>query len=301
MLHKIIKRPPLKDVETSFEAINDAIIEHSRWLTGWNKSVVCGKHVPDAYLAMEPTSLWGFGKWYCGKHAGFLEDLPEFLSIRELYKAVHNSVRNISCKANKGEAVTLGDYDAFLESETLFSKTVIALRDDLYRLLFSFDFLTGTLNRQAFLDVVEKEHARIKRTGEPCSIALLDLDHFKEINDRYGHQTGDLVLTHIARQLNDHLRPYDSVGRYGGEEFLICLPTTDTSSAHTILDRLREEIAQQEVAAPESRKIRITASIGIAPMRAEHDLSKIIDHADKALYRAKNTGRNKVEVWKKGS
>ncbi len=297
MLHKITKRPPFKDTEASYEAINDAIVEHSRWLADWNKCILCGELVPDLYLITDSTRCCGFGKWYYGKHASFLDGLQEFVDIKQLHIEVHNRVRNISSKVNSRDAVTHEDYNAFLESEKLFSKAVVQLRDELYSLLFCFDFLTGTLTRQAFLDVIGREHARISRTSDPCSIALLDIDYFKAVNDRYGHPTGDRVLVHIANLLNSHLRLYDSVGRYGGEEFLICLPNTETPHAYNILDRLREDIAQHEITTPECGAIKITASIGIAAMRAEHDLNVSIDHADKALYRAKKCGRDNVETW----
>lgn len=297
MLEKMTARPAFEDTEASFAAINDAIVQHSRWLADWSRCILCRDQIPHRYLTANSIECCGFGQWYNGEHPYFLRNMHEFIAIKALHTEVHRSVRHISRQFKKRGAVTRRAFDAFMASEKEFSQYVVQLRDELYKLLFCFDCLTGTLNRQFFLDGLEKEHARIGRTDEHCSLALLDIDNFKAVNDRYGHPTGDAVLVHTATLLRGHLRPYDLIGRYGGDEFLICLPNTDTSDAYRILDRVREDISRHPIAAPNSGPVTITASIGIAALQAERELNLTIDRADKALYGAKKHGRNNVVVY----
>jgi len=130
---------------------------------------------------------------------------------------------------------------------------------------------------------------------------LLDVDHFKNINDQYGHAIGDKVLFSVTSYLIDNLRPYDSLCRYGGEEFLICLPNTTIESSHAIVERIRLELSRQEMCVPEGGCVTMTASFGIAPMSTASDLDETIKQADKALYQAKSGGRNRVVVWQEDS
>jgi len=126
---------------------------------------------------------------------------------------------------------------------------------------------------------------------------LLDIDKFKSINDNLGHAVGDKVLIAIANFIIEKIRPYDSICRYGGEEFLICMPKTTVEMSHGIIDRVREELSQKTICVSDEDCIKISASFGIAPMLADEELKVTIEHADKVLYQAKKSGRNKVRVW----
>jgi diguanylate cyclase (GGDEF)-like protein len=157
------------------------------------------------------------------------------------------------------------------------------------------DYLTGLANRRHFLELAEHEVAHAKRYGGALSVAMLDLDHFKKINDTYGHQVGDLVLKELARICQRMLREVDVVGRLGGEEFAILFPETGGNEAYEIVERLREAIANSPVALDQGRTLQFTASIGIASF-IESDLSIdiLLNRADKALYEAKTGGRNRI-------
>jgi diguanylate cyclase (GGDEF)-like protein len=126
---------------------------------------------------------------------------------------------------------------------------------------------------------------------------MMDFDGFKSINDKYGHLAGDKVLVDCAQYVMAHLRPYDRVFRYGGEEFLICLPDTDLATAHDIIDRLREELASLQFPADGQGTFQVTVSFGIASLDGSVPVEQSIDHADKALYVAKMAGRNRVVAW----
>ncbi len=160
------------------------------------------------------------------------------------------------------------------------------------------DSLTGSLTRRAFMEKIEIEVERAIREDRPLSLVITDLDHFKNVNDRYGHQTGDLVLQKFAEQLCTLSRQYDFVGRYGGEEFAICFPGVDDPSVISIAERMRKQVADLRVVimADSSCSIQITASFGAATLQREgkETLTSLIARADDALYKAKRKGRNRV-------
>jgi two-component system cell cycle response regulator len=155
------------------------------------------------------------------------------------------------------------------------------------------DPLTGMLNRRAILEKLEEELARTGRHRDLLAIGMCDIDHFKQVNDTYGHQTGDDVLGGLARMLNESLRPYDSVGRMGGEEFLVIAPVKAGTDSAPIFDRLCVRIAESAMPT-RSGVLSVTVSIGTACAAPGSTVDKILEAADAALYRAKNQGRNRV-------
>jgi len=169
-------------------------------------------------------------------------------------------------------------------------------RNELLQRLSVTDPLTDLANRRNLMNTLRKEFSRTQRLSTPLSLIMIDLDHFKRINDTFGHQGGDTVLVRIGRLLADSVRPYDIASRYGGEEFALLLPETDRSIAGQIAERLRGKITTLRFDGELSR-INITASFGVAscPARGIHTSDDLIREADEALYRAKDRGRNRVE------
>lgn len=155
------------------------------------------------------------------------------------------------------------------------------------------DELTGIFNRRHFLAVGRRQAQLAHRHRQPLSVVLFDVDHFKSINDRYGHDVGDEALRHVARLLGGDLRSSDVFARYGGEEFVVLLPETDARSAWALAERLRQRIAQSDLPGQQA-PLRITVSAGIAENLAPAtSLEQVIKRADEALYAAKNDGRNR--------
>jgi diguanylate cyclase (GGDEF)-like protein len=155
------------------------------------------------------------------------------------------------------------------------------------------DSLTGLLNRAAFLEVLDREISRCRRERRPLVATILDLDHFKHINDSFGHQVGDDVLIGTGECLRAVLRDYDVTGRYGGEEFVLLLPGLERQEAEARLDMIRREIASQSYPV-EGRQVQVTASFGFAIPRGDDTVRTLLARADRALYRAKAEGRNRV-------
>lgn len=169
-------------------------------------------------------------------------------------------------------------------------------RDSLH-MAATYDSLTRLLNRGEILGFLKRELARAKREKTPVGLVLLDLDHFKQVNDIFGHLSGDAVLSDVGKRIRSDLRAYDGAGRYGGEEFLLVLPGCDLANTLRRADQIRRKISESAVAAP-GGTLTITASMGITV--AEIDQADVIEEllgqADSALYRAKENGRDRVEI-----
>lgn len=157
------------------------------------------------------------------------------------------------------------------------------------------DQLTGLLNRHGILAQAKLEKSRTERTGHPFGLALLDIDHFKLVNDQYGHAVGDLALKHIAIQLRSILRPYDLIARWGGEEFLLLMPNVSLDIAAIIAERVREQIGATPLSLSPIQFITLHVSIGVTSSSDGNDqLDELIALADQGLYTAKGAGRNQV-------
>ena len=159
------------------------------------------------------------------------------------------------------------------------------------------DPLTEIINRRHLFELGQREFNRARRFNHELSVIMIDIDHFKLVNDRYGHATGDVVLFKLAQFLKANIRDIDILGRYGGEEFTIILPETDLEAAYLTAERIRKMMLENFQIVHKDLK-PITASIGVAALTAEIDsFSVLVDHSDTALYQAKNNGRNRVEVY----
>ncbi len=166
--------------------------------------------------------------------------------------------------------------------------------DQLYQFSIR-DGLTGLYNRKSFDDKLESEFSRCKRYGHQMSLVMIDIDHFKPVNDTYGHLAGDAVLTNLAKLFGRYYRSVDFIARYGGEEFVVILPETPIAGAVLTCERIRMAVSNNEVHVNQ-HTIRVTISIGIAEYNSDMSSAEaLLDAADKKLYEAKNNGRNRVE------
>lgn len=163
-------------------------------------------------------------------------------------------------------------------------------------ILATYDGLTNLLNRRALYDAIRIEWNRAYRENQPISLIMLDIDHFKEINDRYGHLVGDQALCHVSQLLTQHKRSYDIIGRWGGEEFLLLLPNTDLQEAACVAERLRHALNTTPFELTTEKKLFVFASFGVAGLasRENENFEKYIQQADRALYHAKSLGRDQV-------
>jgi diguanylate cyclase (GGDEF)-like protein len=180
-------------------------------------------------------------------------------------------------------------------------RRVVALQDQLLeaqetlREQATRDALTKIWNRRTILEILEREIDRAQREMSPLSLAMGDLDHFKQINDTFGHLAGDAVLCEAVRRMKASIRSYDSLGRFGGEEFLFILPGCEASAAVRLAERIRQEIASRPIEW-QGRAIQVTASFGVTslPLSQRSTTEALLRLADEALYQAKQQGRNRV-------
>ncbi len=288
----------LEEAQAAFDSLNLAIIEHTKWLVHWNKYIICDVSLTSKDLSECTIDHCGFNEWLQSTDADFLNDLEIFPQVEHLHDQVHQCVDEIMKKAAQCLPITKQQFDIYINVEKELSKFMINLRDEIYRIIFSYDYLTSTLTRQAIFHVLHMEYSRVNRNSEQSCIVLIDLDHFKKINDKHGHQAGDEVLVAVANYFSKNLRPYDSIGRYGGEEFLLCLPDITFDNALITMDRLRQNISSQKIYTDQGICLSLTVSMGVAPLLKGENIKTIIHHADQALYQAKSKGRNRVELWK---
>lgn len=174
-----------------------------------------------------------------------------------------------------------------------------ARRSDELNRLAALDSLTEAYNRRTFMELAERELARSRRTSQPLGLMILDLDHFKQVNDSRGHLAGDAVLRELKNIADTSLRQQDIFGRFGGEEFCVLAPNTDLEGTQALAERLRSNIEKHRFALPGGDHIDITASIGVSALpsgRNEVEIDNLIEFADLALYEAKRDGRNRVVV-----
>jgi diguanylate cyclase (GGDEF)-like protein len=164
------------------------------------------------------------------------------------------------------------------------------------RSLMTRDSLTGLLNHTAIKERLEQEVTRARRGNSTLSLAMLDIDFFKKINDVHGHPIGDRVIKSLTRLLQQRLRQSDLIGRYGGEEFAVLLPGANADEAKRVLDTMREGFARLRHGTP-GYEFSATFSAGIATLPPYETASSLTDNADRALYEAKHNGRNRVKVW----
>jgi len=222
------------------------------------------------------------------RHRRFMagDDLqPEYesVAIRKDGQTINLLINAARVKGPKGQVHKISYINDITEQKQMFRRLEYLAR---------YDELTGLLNRRAGFKMIDEEVSRSHRHGSPLSIAICDLDEFKQVNDTYGHTAGDQVLREVADRMKDALRQYDKVVRKGGEEFLVILPNTALEDAVSTLERLRAVVSATPMPEP---KITQTLSAGVAQLKADESATEFLDRADRILYQAKGDGRNRVE------
>jgi diguanylate cyclase (GGDEF)-like protein len=238
-------------------------------------------------------------KWYLGAYHKLFELILQRLTAR--YSGDACKLSSLVLTLNK-----VFSLDEIFVVETYYHATMQRLEDSLCQLkdahrqlegLSRLDSLTPVDNRRALMEALAMEFHRSRRYQHPFALLFLDVDHFKEINDRHGHVFGDHVLLHVVHLARGIIRPPDIMGRYGGEEFVIGLVECDQAGALQIAERIRLKIAQNQFAW-EHRATAVTVSIGVVMLSPEIDqVETLVTRADQAMYHAKRRGRNRVELY----
>lgn len=287
----------LRELQAGITQLDQAVAFHEQWHKNLLRVLVAhlppdpADLLPDAHLRCR------FGRWYDGEAGEFLRGNSAFEPLGEAHGEMHRRALGLLERVAAARAVPPRELDEFNDSLDRMRAHIQSLRADLNGSLQNLDPLTGARNRTTLISDLREQHALVSRAIAECTLAMIDLDHFKDVNDRYGHTTGDAVLSATVSCIHSHLRPYDLLYRYGGEEFLLCMPHTNLASAGEVAERLRAAIAAEPFrAVAAGTTFSVTASFGLAALSEQHSVLESLDRADRAMYEAKRAGRDTVRM-----
>jgi len=282
---------------TDLRELETAIHCHAEWFKDLHRGLICGLAPKELDLLEDAHQHCRFGRWYYGEHDTALDGHEAFRTLEETHRLMHDYTREVLRQRQAGNHPDAELYDRLINQSHLFSTEMRALQFQIMGDRFDRDPLTGVPCRRSMMSRLEQEASRVERSGKQCVVCMVDLDRFKHVNDTYGHPAGDEVLRQAVACMQDHLRPYDLMFRYGGEEFLLCLPDTNLQQAAQVAERIRFSLEERDMRLPDGRIIRVTASFGLASMLTFSHLEDAIANADQALLAAKAAGRNRTLAW----
>lgn len=284
------------EIRETLLTLDLAIENHRKWFDTLHRSIIFKQEFPKDILNELAHTKCQFGKWYYGNGSQPFKQYDEFNLLEATHRYMHDNARKLSHAFMNNENPSIDIYNKFISYQKEVIRLLQALHDKLINLSHGYDALTGLLNRGFITLMLDGLHDKTMRYNHLYSVAMVDADHFKNINDTYGHAAGDNVLKTISNHLRNSLRKSDSVGRIGGEEFLVILPETNKQEAYLVLDKFRDSISKTKIDTG-SEIINMTLSIGISQVSQEDEDSwQAVKRADYSLYRSKENGRNRVTV-----
>jgi len=284
-------------LQLTLQELEQASYNHRMWYKDLIRSIACQLPPDGRDLAEDAHHHCRFGQWYYTFDEGEFADNPTFKSIEIEHRKMHELAGKLLNMSAHMEKISPIDYDNFANTLERLGINIETLKHEIEETLYNRDPLTGARNRVTMLSDLRRLLELAQRGVQQSLICIMDIDLFKSVNDQYGHQAGDQVLVAVTGYILRHLRPYDKLYRYGGEEFLLVMPHTDIETSQIVIERIREGLSTLVSAYNEGEAITVTASFGIAPLSVNLTVEESIDRADKALYRSKEDGRNRVSVW----
>lgn len=285
------------EMQATLLQLDQAISNHSQWYDSILRTLICRLPYDRRDTAKDAYRQCRFGQWYYDEVSDALRTHPGFIAIEIEHKNMHQLAANLLQMSASGAAITPLDFDHFSNVLERLRLQLYSLKHELDDSLYNLDTLTGANNRIGMLTKLREQQVLVKRQVQSCCIVMMDIDHFKAVNDTYGHVAGDQVLAASARHVMGHLRPYDKLFRYGGEEFLLCMPNTNTTDGYAVTERVRLGLAANQIAYGGTASLLITMSFGVTLLDSDISVEQSIERADKAMYVAKTTGRNRTCVW----
>lgn len=295
-----VRRAQIDEAFRLFAVGQDMSLERERQLAAlmdWLQSVLFPLLVQNANKDLARLSSATFGLWFHHRAGLMFPRSPGLDAIEGNMRLIDQVLLPQIQEAHQTDPVALDQGLSRLQKHVEEIKFVLG---DLFQSAASIeggrDPLTRVLNRRFLPTILGREISISTQTGTPLTLLMVDVDHFKQINDRWGHNVGDLVLQQVAEVIMAAVRVNDFVFRYGGEEFLIALVETDTNEGYEIAERVRTQLAERQLRLDDADNVQVTASIGIAGFRGHPDYMHLVKAADRALYDAKREGRNQSVV-----
>lgn len=282
------------EIISTVKQLDCAIDYHKEWYEKLLRVLVVNLKPDPIDLHKDSHKLCMFGKWYedCANQ-NILKGNSSFQSLKKTHCNIHLQAKKMLQQAEIKQPVSIENWNQFNFEVKQLNLKLQRLRDELVEQIQDRDLLTGAKTRTFMLRTLHKNYELFKKEKQNCALAMMDIDHFKRVNDTYGHSSGDDVLIEVVACIKSLLRPYDSIYRYGGEEFLVLMTDTDLEQAKKIVERIRVEIANLSIYLQQHQtEIKITASFGVTTFTDSRTIEKSINFADKALYKAKEMGRN---------
>jgi diguanylate cyclase (GGDEF)-like protein len=274
-------------------SLSQAIDDHVAWLADWHRLAfldLAGRSEEAIKLTPPPS----FGDWYKNALKTLPQDQPAVDRLATLHDQLHTLTKLVLMKTPDGAPVTRDDYEDVIARHTELLHGLRRLERAFAVAASGLDLLTGLRSRVGLTDDLAREHNRFMRNGRPFCVAMIDIDHFKAVNDTYGHDAGDHVLASVADFISRSFRPFDDAYRLGGEEFLVCLKEVDLATGLKVLERIRGSLEKMPITLTNGPTINITASFGLTVSSDNIAVEELLHRADQALYRAKNQGRNQI-------
>jgi diguanylate cyclase (GGDEF)-like protein len=285
-----------KELDSILVQIEQAIDNHDQWYRQLVRTLVCKLQPDERDMAEDSYTQCRFGQWYYERSNPSLRSHPTFSAMESEHRQLHELVAKLMRVSAAGQSIDPLVYDQFANTLERMRLQLFSLKYEIQDELYNIDPMTGAYMRYGMLAALRDQQALVSRGAGHCAVVMVDIDHFKLVNDRHGHNVGDRALTHLSALLRKNLRPYDKLYRYGGDEFIVMLPNTPVETALTIVERMRKLVEDSPLSV-DGQPIGITVSIGVAMIDADKPVEATIEQVDRAMYAAKQQGRNRVKLW----
>ena len=285
-----------KELDSILVQIEQAIDNHDQWHRQLVRTLICKLQPDERDLAEDSHTQCRFGQWYYEHSNPSLRSHPTFAAMEHEHRQLHELVAKLLHVSAAGQPIDPLLYDQFANTLERMRLQLFSLKYEIQDELYNIDPMTGAYMRYGMLAALRDQQSLVSRGAGHCAVAMVDIDHFKLVNDRHGHNVGDRALTHLSALLIKNLRPYDKLYRYGGDEFVVMLPNTPVETALTIVERMRKLVEETPLPV-DGQPIGITVSIGVAMIDADKPVEAAIEQVDRAMYAAKQQGRNRVKLW----